>query len=83
VVSILTRPPLIVTEVLSPQDSWSRMEERIADYLDFEVRHVRVLEPGSRRAWTITPEGRRELTTVLKIAGSPITVPLDEHWKRR
>jgi len=75
---ILTHPPLIVTEVLSRQDTWSRMEERIADYLDFGVANVWVLEPATRRAWTITLEGHRELTTILKAAGSPVAIPLDE-----
>jgi Uma2 family endonuclease len=75
---ILTDPPLIVIEVLSPQDTWPRMEERIADYLNFGIPSVWVLEPGSRRAWTITLEGRRELTAVLEVPGSPIAVPLDE-----
>jgi Uma2 family endonuclease len=75
---ILTHPPLIVIEILSPQDTWPRMEERIADYLDFGVPNVWVLEPATRRAWAITLEGRRELTTVLEVAGSPIAVRLDQ-----
>jgi hypothetical protein len=54
------------------------MEERIADYLEFGVPNVWVLEPATRRAWTISPEGHRELTSILKAAGTPIAVPLDE-----
>jgi Uma2 family endonuclease len=78
---IITRPPLIVIEVLSPDDSWARMEERIADYLTFGIPNVWVLDPASHRAWAITGEGRRELPTVLAVAGSPITVPLDELFR--
>jgi Uma2 family endonuclease len=74
---ILTHPPLIVMEVLSPEDTWARMEERIADYLDFGIPNLWVLEPGTRRAWTISPEGRA-LTSILKVAGTPIAVALEE-----
>ena len=78
---ILTHPPLITVEVLSPEDTWARMEERIADYLSFGIANVWVLDPKSRRAWTIMPEGRREVTTVLEVAGSPIAVPLEELFR--
>ena len=75
---ILTHPPLIVIEVLSPRDTWRRMEERIADYLNFGIPNVWVLDPGSHRAWSITLEGRRELTDRLKVADSPVAIPLEE-----
>jgi Uma2 family endonuclease len=75
---ILTHPPLIVIEVLSPEDTWARMEERIDDYLKFGIPNVWVLEPATRRAWVIRGDGRRELTTTLQVADSPIAVPLDE-----
>jgi Uma2 family endonuclease len=78
---ILTHPPLVVVEVLSPEDTWRRMEERIADYLRFGIPNVWVLEPQSRRAWAITPEGRQESTDTLGVTGSPITVALDELFK--
>ncbi|HKD45158.1 MAG TPA: Uma2 family endonuclease [Candidatus Angelobacter sp.] len=78
---ILTHPPLITVEVLSPEDTWARMEERIADYLSFGIANVWVLDPKSRRAWTIMPEGRREVTTALEVAGSPIAVPLEELFR--
>jgi Uma2 family endonuclease len=74
---VLTQPPLIVIEVLSPEDTWARMEERLGDYLSFGIANVWVLEPGTRRAWTVTREGR-ELTSILKVAGSPIAVALEE-----
>jgi Uma2 family endonuclease len=74
---ILTQAPLIVIEVLSPQDTWARMEERIGDYLEFGVPNVWVLEPSTRRAWMATGKGY-ELTTILKVAGTPIAVPLEE-----
>jgi Uma2 family endonuclease len=78
---ILTHPPLLVIEVLSPEDTWVRMEDRIADYLHFGIANVWVLDPKSRHAWTITADGRHEVTAALEVAGSPIRVPLDELFK--
>jgi Uma2 family endonuclease len=77
VAQILTHPPLIVMEVLSPEDTWARMEERIADYLDCGIANVWVLDPITRRAWIATVKGY-ELTTILKVAGTAIAVPLEE-----
>jgi Uma2 family endonuclease len=78
---ILTHPPLIVIEVLSPEDTWARMQDRIADYLNFGIPNVWVLEPATCRAWTITSKGRPEPTTVLAVAGTPIAVRLDELFR--
>ena len=74
---ILTQPPLLVIEVLSPDDTWPRMEERIADYLSFGIPNVWVLDPAARRAWAITPNGRSD-TNILQVAGSAIAVSLEE-----
>jgi len=77
---ILRQPPLIVIEVLSPADTWLRMEERISDYLSFGIPNVWVLDPATRHAWNIL-EGRRELTDQLKVADSPVAIPLEELFR--
>jgi Uma2 family endonuclease len=75
---VLTRTPLVAIEVLSSEDTWSRFEYRIADYLKFGIPNVWILDPATRRGWIVFPDGRRSLTTTLAAAGSPITVSLDE-----
>ena len=77
---IFTRPPLIVIEVLSPEDTWRRMEERVKDYLDFGVPHVWIPDPGPRRAWTATRDRFAE-TRILEMAGSAIAIPLEELFR--
>lgn len=57
---IFTQPPLVVIEILSPEDRFGRMQEKIADYLGFGVRHVWLIDPKTRRAWVHTSEGMRE-----------------------
>jgi Uma2 family endonuclease len=42
---VITQPPFLVIEVLSPEDRASRMEEKIGDYIRFGVRCIWVIDP--------------------------------------
>jgi Uma2 family endonuclease len=42
---ILTKPPFLCIEVLSPEDRVGDMQERIDDYLRFGVRFVWLIDP--------------------------------------
>ena len=48
---IVTTPPLVVVEVLSPEDRIVNYHERIADYLEMGVRGVWVIDPETRKGW--------------------------------
>ena len=75
-----TKPPFLCIEILSPEDRLSRVEERVDDYVAMGVPYVWVLDPHTKRAWTITrAEGwREEMSGVLKTAAPQIAVPLAE-----
>jgi Uma2 family endonuclease len=77
---VLTKPPFLCIEILSPEDRLSRVEQRVDDYLAMGVPYVWVLDPATRRAFSITPaEGWREVKDgVLRTAGPAIEVPLAE-----
>jgi Uma2 family endonuclease len=45
---VLTRPPLAVIEILSPEDRVVRYNERLADYRQMGVGHVWVVDPANR-----------------------------------
>jgi Uma2 family endonuclease len=80
---IFTTPPLICIEVLSPEDRFSRLQQRIDDYLAFEVRAVWVVDPKTKRAWIHDMQGSREQRDgLLRFTGEPsgpeIVVPLRE-----
>jgi Uma2 family endonuclease len=47
---ILTHPPLIAIEILSPEDRPSRFQDRIDDYVAFGVEHIWILDPAHRIA---------------------------------
>ena len=74
---ILTRPPYICIEVLSPDDTLSRLQQRFDDYLAMGVENVWVIDPESRRAWRITPEGHLEARDgVLRTTDGHVEMPV-------
>jgi len=76
---IITHPPLIAIEILSPEDRPSRTQEKIDDYLAFGVENIWIFDPECRTAWTADlfgphPAQNGELT----VPGTPIRVVLSE-----
>jgi Uma2 family endonuclease len=74
---VLTDPPLLVIEILSPADSYSDTQERAQDYGEMGVQTVWIVDPKTRTGrmcsgseWT---EGRR-----LEVSGTPLYVDLDQ-----
>ena len=76
---IFTKPPLLCIEILSPEDTMTRMQERIDDYLRFGVPHVWVLDPRTKRAYDYGATGMQEAGDgMLRMAKPEIEVPLAE-----
>ena len=77
---VLTKPPFICIEIVSPQDRMIRIQERVKDYLDMGVPYVWVLDPETRTAYCATPtEGLREIKSGILVTENPaIEVPLAE-----
>jgi Uma2 family endonuclease len=73
---VITHPPLAVVEILSPDDRVLRCNERLADYRQMGVRHVRVIDPANKMgydcsttAWLPVEEFRvPERTIYLRLA---------------
>lgn len=53
---VVTVPPLLCIEVLSPDDRWSRVNASLADYKLMGVPCVWVVDPYSSRAWIFDQE---------------------------
>ena len=76
---VITTPPLICIEILSPKDTLRRLRTRIDDYFEFGTGHVWVVDPGLRKAYVCSRTGFQEPDNgVLEISGSPIRVVLSE-----
>ncbi|HZP22841.1 MAG TPA: Uma2 family endonuclease [Terriglobales bacterium] len=70
-----TRPPLAVIEIISPEDRFSRYEQRIDDYRNMDIRHIWVIDPQTRRGFDCSSGSWIE-TASFAIENSPIRVDL-------
>ena len=74
---ILTHPPLIAIEILSPQDTLRNAEKKASEYLEFGVKHVWVVDPYARVAYRTEAKGlERQADGVLAVPGTAIAVPI-------
>ena len=74
---VLTAPPLLVVEILSPDDSYSDTQERAEDYLAMGVKTVWIVDPKTRTGrmcnGAVWAAAKR-----LEAPGTPLFVNLDE-----
>jgi Uma2 family endonuclease len=76
---ILTKPPLACIEILSPEDTVSRINARTQDYLEFGVPVVWVVDPRERNIWVYRKAGMEEAVGLaVKLDGTSIEVPFSE-----
>ena len=68
-------PPFICLEVLSVEDRFLPMMDKIADYLKFGVQYVWILDPGTRKAFRCTPGAMVEVSE-LRTENPAMVVPL-------
>jgi Uma2 family endonuclease len=80
---ILTHPPLIAIEIMSPEDTIRRAAKKAVEYHQFGVQHVWVIDPharvgyrGSTDALELVPGG------VFTVPGTPIQVSLFELFEK-
>jgi Uma2 family endonuclease len=74
---VLTEPPLLVIEILSPDDSYSDTQERAQDYRNMGVETVWIIDPKTRTGRMCSGlkwiEAKR-----LEVTGTPLFVELDD-----
>jgi Uma2 family endonuclease len=76
---IITEPPFLCIEILSPRDRVVEMRTRVDDYLEFGVRYVWVIDPQTRLATVYTADGVQEIKNgVLSTKNPNIRVSLSE-----
>ena len=73
---ILTTPPMLCIEILSPEDRMSRIEEKVRDYLVFGVEYVWVIDPQRRTAWEYTSTETQQVRDQLTTTDPDLTVSL-------
>ena len=72
-------PPLMVIEILSPEDRLSRFTERTDEYLDFGVENIWIVDPTRRVAYRVTRTGFELAPSgEITVPETPIRVVLSE-----
>jgi Uma2 family endonuclease len=74
---IITRPPLAVFEILSPEDTMARMLEKLADYERMGIPAIWVIEP-TKQAYYRFQSGQLTPGSEFSLPGTSYTVPFAE-----
>jgi len=74
---VLTQPPLLIIEILSPDDSYSDLQERCQDYMQMGVLTVWIVD-SKTRSGRMCSGAEWVAAERLEVAVSPIYVHLDE-----
>jgi Uma2 family endonuclease len=78
---IVRKAPLICIEILSPEDRWQRILQRVQDYHRMGVENVWIFDPYSHGAWIAQPDGTQQhVADTLAVEGTPIRIELAEVW---
>lgn len=72
---ILTRPPLAVFEILSPEDTVRRMTRKLGDYAAMGIAQIYVIEPAGPLYYRFL-DGELRLTAAFGAPGEAIHFPL-------
>ncbi len=72
---VLDEPPLLIVEILSPDDSYSEIQGRAQDYLRMGAKTIWIIDPETRTGRVCTGQTWTEMTR-LEVPGTPIYVEL-------
>ena len=75
--NIITTPPDLCIEILSPEDTMTRTLDRISDYFSMGVPTCWIIDPTSREGWVATP-GRLEEPSDGILRAASLEMPLAE-----
>jgi len=78
---VLTEPPLLVIEILSPEDSYSDTQERAQDYRAMGVETVWIVDPKTRTGRMCRGTEWTEASR-LEVKGTPLFVDLPEIFRQ-
>ncbi|MBB6142217.1 Uma2 family endonuclease [Silvibacterium bohemicum] len=75
---IITHAPLLCVEILSPEDRFSKVEEKVDEYFRMGVRAVWVIDPRTQIGYQC--EGARfhdwKVSSTLTVPGTPIRIEM-------
>ena len=78
---VLSVPPLCAIEILSPEDTYSEIQEKALDYRRMGIENIWLIDPATRSGQASTPEGWLD-TLEFTIPGTPIRLSLGDLFSR-
>jgi len=80
---ILTHPPLIAIEIMSPEDTLRRAAKKAAEYVQFGIENIWVIDPNARVAYRGGSKGLERVSgDELAVAGTAIQVSIADLFER-
>jgi Uma2 family endonuclease len=74
---IITHPPLAVFEILSPEDTMTRMLDKLAEYGQMGIGAIWVIEP-KKRLYFRYRDGQLAPGSIFELPGTQFSVPFSE-----
>jgi Uma2 family endonuclease len=74
---IITHPPVAVFEILSPEDTMTRIMRKLDDYAAMGVTHIWVIDPATGKSYQFR-HGQLNLASSFGAPGEPIYFAVDE-----
>ena len=78
---IFTQPQIVAIEVLSKDDTQTKINERLEDFVEFGVQNVWVIDPIKRVGWNC-PDRNWTRQERFEVTGSPIYLSLNEFFQK-
>jgi Uma2 family endonuclease len=76
---IITHPPLLCVEVLSPRDTLKSMRKRAQDFFDMGVKNIWIFDPETRTAHACTASSMTgHKTGALRVPNTRIALSVEE-----
>ena len=80
---VLTRPPYLVIEILSPDDRASDTLTKTSDYSRFGIPHIWIVDPEQRKLFQADSHGIRELADLVgHLPEISLTVDFNQFFAR-
>ena len=80
---ILTHPPLIVIEIMSPEDTLRRATKKAQEYIRFGIENVWLIDPNARVGYRGGSKGLERVPSgELAIVGSSIMIQISDLFAR-
>jgi Uma2 family endonuclease len=75
---IITHPPLLCVEILSPEDRFAKMEEKIDEYFRMGVRAVWVIDPRTQTGYQCEGSSLQnwKVSPTLMVPDTPIRIEM-------